>query len=313
MVLDPSQNAIGTYDVTPFVPPQSSPDSGPATLWSDRRVRSFTVTNAGTYTIAFGASPLAGSMGSVAIAAVQLEQATTGQPTDYVPTTDTTLVSGLNCAMSATDLRSAFTHICNGKDGCYYDLSVPLILDTSALDGTPLSAKLANHNYNYRHITSAINLVGTGVHSCAKDPNANCYSSGYVQYDLEHDATNAGIVAYDGNARIFDFGLATVQGGKALAAERYITMPLSANDKELITQPGIQHVELGGRPLDGTYHLRIADSPDLNWSALEDVQLILDYEYWSQIRANGASQEMRRPRLGRAVRSPVVVSRSARR
>ena len=37
-------------------------------------------------------------------------------------------------------------------------------------------------------------------------------------------------------------------------------------------------VDDGGRPLDGRYYLRIWDSPDLNWSALQDIQLILEYE-----------------------------------
>jgi hypothetical protein len=245
------------------------------------------VTNAGWYTVAFAASMPGMGPGSVAIADVQLELATSAQPTTYVATTGTTTVTSFNCPMSDSDLRSAFTHNCNNAGVCSYDLSVPLIIDTSSGNGNgPLEAKLAYGNYNYRHNTLAVNLVGTGVHSCTKDSTPNCYGSGYVQYDLQHDATSAGIVGYDGNSRIFDFGIAAIQHGKALAAERYITEPVASADQSLLSQPGIQHIEFGGRPLNGAYHLRIWDSPDLNWSALQDVQIVLDYEYWSQIQTN---------------------------
>jgi hypothetical protein len=163
-------------------------------------------------------------------------------------------------------------------------------------------------------ITTALNLVGTGVHTCVNDPSQNCYGSGYVQYNLQHDAQNAGIVGYDGNSRVFDFGVANISGGKALAAEQYITMPLSSNDENLISQPGIEHIEFGGRPLDGTYYLRIIDSPDLNWSALQDVQFILDYEYWSQIQVTSDAMKRSHPKwLQRAPLKPVIKRPNGRR
>ena len=83
-------------------------------------------------------------------------------------------------------------------------------------------------------------------------------------------------------------------------------MPLSSNDQALISQPGIEHIEFGGRPLDGTYHLRIWDTPDLNWSALQDIQIILNYEYWSQIQANG-NTPMFHHRLQRAPIRPIIL------
>ena len=303
-VLDPSWSAVVAFDQPPYMPPAVGDGGGPS-LWSARHTLSFTVTNAGMYTVAFGASTLSEGPGSVGIANVQLEQATSGQPSTYVGTTSTTMVAGLDCPMSDSDLRAAFTHSCDPSGACHYDLAVPFIIDTSALDGTPLSAKLANGNYNYRQVTTALNMVGTNVHSCANDPSPDCYGSGYVQYSLQHDASNAGIVGYDGNSRVFDFGVASVNNGKALAAEQYITMPLSTNDQNLISQPGIEHIEFGGRPVDGTYYLRIWDSPDLNWSALQDVQLILDYEYWSQIQTT--SDDVRHPqRLKRGPRRPFI-------
>lgn len=290
------------YQNAPYMPPQVGGAAAPS-LWSARHTISFTVANAGTYYVAFGASTPTEGPGSVAIADVQLELAANGQPSTYVATTDTTMVTGLDCPMTDADLRAAFTHTCDANGQCHYDLTAPFIIDTSTLDGSSVSGKLASGNYNYRHITSALNLVGTGVHNCANDPTPDCYGSGYVQYDLHHDAQQAGIVGYDGNSRIFDFGVASISGGKALAAEQYITMPLSSNDQNLISQPGIEHVEFGGRPLDGTYYLRIWDSPDLNWSALQDIQLILDYDYWSQIQVT--TDEMKREHPKVLKRAPI--------
>jgi hypothetical protein len=112
----------------------------------------------------------------------------------------------------------------------------------------------------------------------------------YIEYTLEHDGRKAGILDYNGKVRFFDFGIASIQHGKALTAERFITMPLATADQALLTQPGIQHVEYRGRPIDGAYHLRIWDSPALKWDHLQDIQIILNYRYWSEVIANGNSQ-----------------------
>jgi hypothetical protein len=136
----------------------------------------------------------------------------------------------------------------------------------------------------------SVNLVGTGVHDCTNAPTPDCYGSAYIQYTLAHDGTNAGILDWNGNSRVFDFGIASINSGKALAAERYITLPISSDDQALLNQAGIQHIELRGRPLDGAYTLRIWDSPSLNWNRLQDVQIVLDYLYWSEIIANGNAQ-----------------------
>jgi hypothetical protein len=290
-MLDPSVSRIVVSNPVPFTPLPVG-DAGAPPLWSARNTLSFTVANAGSYTVAFSASSPGSPSGSVAIAGVQLERAPMGQPTAYLGTGDTTLVQGRNCPMSDADLRSAFTHNCNNTGVCSFDLKVPLIIDTTDIGPTsPLGAKLAAGNNNYRHLTLAVNLVGTGVHTCTNDPNDSCLGSGYIQYDLQHDGTSAGIIGFDGNSRIFDFGIANIFHGKALSAERYLTLPLGASDQSLVSQSGIQHVEFSGRPLDGTYHLRIWDSPDLNWSALQDIQLYLSYEYWSPIAANGNVQQ----------------------
>ena len=38
-----------------------------------------------------------------------------------------------------------------------------------------------------------------------------------------------------------------------------------------------------GRPLEGNYTLRIYDTEGLDWDKLEDVQLVLNYRYWTRL------------------------------
>ncbi len=40
--------------------------------------------------------------------------------------------------------------------------------------------------------------------------------------------------------------------------------------------------ELRGRPLQGLYTLRIWEDGAVKWSNVEDVQLIVDYRYWTR-------------------------------
>ena len=86
------------------------------------------------------------------------------------------------------------------------------------------------------------------------------------------------------DAETFNFGSANINHGKALAAERYITLPVGSTDASLLAQTSITKTEFRGRPLDGAYRLRIWDDGEtLHWDRLKDVQLILNYRYWSAI------------------------------
>src|SRR5205814_6109225 len=161
-ILDPSWKTVKMFDQPPFTPAQVG-NPGGAAMWSPRRTLSFTVTNAGTYAVAFSASSPVGALGSVAIANVQLEQAADATPTTYVATGTSTMVDGIDCPMTDAAFRSALTRSCDPNGRCHYDLTVPFIVDTSALDGSSLNEKLANGNYNYRQRTTALNLVGTSL------------------------------------------------------------------------------------------------------------------------------------------------------
>jgi hypothetical protein len=254
--------------------------------WSSRQKLDVSVKKDGDYYVSFGASAPGSSFGSVAIANVQLEVAATGGTASaYVATGASRKTVSSTCPQpTSSDLRAAFERRCTG-DVCYFDLTRPVLIDTGLLSSPTASVvtKLARGNFNYRHINVALNLVGTGLRDCTTTPTADCYGSGFIEYSLEHEAERAGVLDWNGDVRFFRFGVGNIQHAKALAAERYITMPLGASDSSLISQPGIQKVELMGRPLDGAYHLRIWDTPALKWERLDDIQVVLRYRYWSRV------------------------------
>jgi hypothetical protein len=71
-----------------------------------------------------------------------------------------------------------------------------------------------------------------------------------------------------------------VEHARGLAAERYITNPVSPADRELIT-PYLRY-ELAGRPLSGRFTVRVWDQDGANFDAVQDVQLLLNYRYWTR-------------------------------
>jgi hypothetical protein len=266
------------------------PDGEPgASPWGPRRALQAVIPAAGTYHVAFAASLVSEARGSVAIANVQLEpgSAPDSQPGPYVATGSSRQYLSSVCeSRSAQELQASFEYKCDAANQCFYELSRPLLIDTRHL-GTQqshLTGKLAAGNFNYRHVTLAINLVGTALHDCALSPTPSCFGSGYLEYTLSHDATNAEVINHTGSAQCFNFGSADINHGKGLAAERFITVPLSSADQGLLSQVGLEKSELRGRPLDGSYRLRIWDSPGLLWNRLEDIQLVLKYRYWSAIQ-----------------------------
>jgi hypothetical protein len=280
-VFDASWNALVNYSDPAYVP-VTMPD------WSTRRVLAFSVQQSGVYYVGFGASAVGAPAGAVAISGVQLEATkSNGNPTAYIDTGYTRDAYSSVCpAPSAADLQNAFTRRCDDPSGaCYYELNHPLAIDSVALQTgqSPLAGKIAQGNFNYRHLYAALNLVGTGVHSCPDGSSPSCYGSAYIEFSLDHAAEDVPILDWTKTPHYFDFRTGRVSHGKALAAERYITVPLGSDDQSLITQPGIQRIELQGRPLDGRYHLRIWDNPALRWDRLQDVQIVLQYRYWSRV------------------------------
>jgi hypothetical protein len=252
--------------------------------WGARRVLAVDVPVRGTYRIAFG------SADSVAIGDVQLERIPSGGlPSAYQDTDSSGKLAPALCHASPATLRQQFAYRCERGGACFYESMAPIAIDTRKLaaNGISLEGRIAQGNFNYRHADVALNLVGSGVHDCSGSGSAGCYGSGYVEYTLEHDGSGVGIVGHDEQVRVFDFGIGAISRGKALATERYITMPIAGNDQSALSQPGILKPEMRGRPLDGHYRLRIYDTPALRWERLEDIQIVLKYRYWSRIATPG--------------------------
>lgn len=139
-------------------------------------------------------------------------------------------------------------------------------------------------NYNYRIRDIAVNLVGTDVLDCSlvTDQTSNCFASAFIPYDL----VQAGIV------HLRDHGSATweyllpeggIRGGQALAAERLITSPIASADLALISQYWAQ--EFRGRPLQGEFELRLYAVDEFNFDELQDIQLVVQLDYWSPFEA----------------------------
>ena len=281
-VFDPNGTVVTQFSDFPHTPVALDD-------WSDpRRTLGFTAAESGTYRISFAASTPTGAVGSVAIANVQLERTSspTVEPSPYTSNGATRLVPSSDCASrSPADFQGAFRHRCDSPSVCFFELNTPFVIDTTGLeDGqSRLTGKLAAGNFNFRHIDVALNVVGTGVLDCSKDPDPACFGSAFVEASLVHDAFDTPVIDHNNDVRHFDFGSAAINRMKALASERFITIPLSSADQGLLGQPQTTKPEFRGRPLSGSYRLRIYDKPSLDWGRVEDVQLILTYRYWSRV------------------------------
>ena len=137
-------------------------------------------------------------------------------------------------------------------------------------------------NYNYRVDSIGLNFVGTALQDCSEsDRPSTCYSAGYIPFSIEHIGpyrvrNHRGQTSYE--APLFT---GRIVHGRGLAAERYLTNPLSGADRAL-AEPYL-HRELRGRPLAGTYRIRLWEEPGIRFDRLEDVQILLNYRYWTRL------------------------------
>lgn len=101
-----------------------------------------------------------------------------------------------------------------------------------------------------------------------------------MPYSLEHVGP---YTVRNHMGRDYDVPLFTgrIEHARGLAAERYLTNPISTADRALI-DPYMRR-ELRGRPLDGTYVLRVWEEPGVNFEGIEDVQVVLHYRYWTRL------------------------------
>jgi len=149
---------------------------------------------------------------------------------------------------------------------------------------SPVGRRLAPGGYNHRIAALGINLVASQLVDCDRLPVSarfECRGDGNVQYAVEQSSI-AAATDWDGELRGFSVGPGRIEGARALAAERYLTTPLSASDGALIA-PYLRR-ELVGRPLFSDVRVRFYDRPGLDWTKLNDVQLLVEYVRWEQQR-----------------------------
>jgi hypothetical protein len=202
-----------------------------------------------------------------------------------------------NCADDGSQFRQyAFVpgcvRVCNdGYDGncdpadartrCFRQTSVDISSDTLErfITGTP--AGFAAGNYNYRIESVGVNLVGTGLRDCGGAGRPGCFGAGNYAYSMLHGAPFRIRNALGATANVPLFP-GRIESARALAAERYLTNPLSSADQALI-EPYMRR-ELIGRPMSGTLAIRLWEDDTFRFDRLEDIQLVVRYRYWTAQR-----------------------------
>jgi hypothetical protein len=175
-----------------------------------------------------------------------------------------------------------FAANCRGEPGqsfCYWQADFN-INQRDIQQGRVLNfSGFARGNYNYRIDTVALNFVGTPRNCDQSSSPQACFSGGFLPYSLSHVGPFV-VRNHQGEdvpARLFD---GSIEHARGLALERYITNPLSEADGGLLGQ--YTRRELQGRPLDGTFVVRIWEEPGVDFGSIQDVQLVLNYRYWTK-------------------------------
>ena len=127
-----------------------------------------------------------------------------------------------------------------------------------------------------------MNLVGTAIIDCTRAPawrRTECFTDGNVQYTLRQEGTVA-LENHDREMLFFSMEPGVIESARALSAERYLTNPLSSVDERLIAP--YEASEMWGRPLGSTYSLRMFGHEAVVWPNLDDIQILLTYDYWTR-------------------------------
>jgi hypothetical protein len=139
---------------------------------------------------------------------------------------------------------------------------------------------VAKGTFNYRIESVGLNFVGTGIRRC-EDSNlpSTCHAAGYVAYSMLHDGPFFVRNHKGEDYRAHLFG-GHIEHARGLSAERYVTNPIGSADRELLES--YMRTEFNGRPLDGAFVLRVWDEDGFDFNSIEDVQLVLNYRYWTR-------------------------------
>jgi hypothetical protein len=182
-----------------------------------------------------------------------------------------------NCMRLCSDGFSANCKV--GPEQCFQEFDFN-ISQAALQNGKLLNySGFARGNFNYRIESLGVNFVGSNVRNCedAALPST-CYNAGFVPYSLQHNGPffvrNRG--GDDFQALLFD---GRIEHARGLALERYFTSPISSTDRDLMAD--YMRTEFSGRPLDGSFALRVWDDQGIDFSSIQDVQVILNYRYWT--------------------------------
>jgi hypothetical protein len=184
------------------------------------------------------------------------------------------------CAHLCAD---GFSDNCAGSTGqmrCFWEATVGF--DQRDIESGRILGQsgYARGNFNYRIESVALNFVGSSVRDCTDSASpAACYGAGFVPYSIKHlgPLYVRNHLGTDFLAKLFT---GNIEHARGLALERYLTNPLSSTDRELLS-PYIRS-EFQGRPVDGSFQIRIWEEPGVDFNSIQDVQLYLKYRYWTR-------------------------------
>jgi hypothetical protein len=187
---------------------------------------------------------------------------------------------GVKCVTAAGPVSQGTTD-CSDQGGIeYYELPFVFTLNDIESGRIIKDGQIAVGNYNYRLQDVAVNLVGTNVKDCLREDanRESCYANMFLPYSLAQEG-HVQLRAHDTQTLEFAMPTAHINSAKAIAAERFLTIPLSQTDVSAVT-PYLKP-EFRGRPLEGNYIMRVHSFPSLAWSNLDDIQLLIHYRYWT--------------------------------
>lgn len=195
-------------------------------------------------------------------------------------------------------LRSRFRRVCRcpdreggecvgddiaaGRAACAYVLpGISIPLDAVDRRGLLRWSPMSFNNFNYRIEEVGLNIVGTNVRICDPDTGTeSCYGAAYLPYTFAQ-AGPVQVRDHGWVVRNFLMPAALIRHGKGLAAEVFLTNPLTPSHASLMAE--YMKDDFRGRPVQANYAITLWDDGRLNWDAVEDIQLVLRYRYWSRM------------------------------
>lgn len=185
-----------------------------------------------------------------------------------------------NCMKLCADGFADNCSVGKSKSYCYWEAQFGFSQRDIQIGKVFNYSGFARGNFNYRIDSVGLNMVGSSTRDCSgSESPETCYGGGYIPYSLSHTGPFyvRNFRGEDVEAKVFD---GNIEHARGLATERYLTNPLSGTDQTLIEQ--FMRREFAGRPLDGNFVLRVWEEDGVDFTAIEDVQVVLNYRYWTK-------------------------------